>query len=91
MSGEERSGITLFTEQGEPVEVFLMDERDNWITYDHCPETGFYAYVGGGKILTLVLEGSDNDPLDLADDMGFIQFTKRRISDLWRNVRGGPP
>lgn len=76
----DRRGITLYTDEGDPVEATLMDEGDNWINYDHCPERGFYAYTGGGKSLTLVLEGSDDEPLTLVDDLSFIQLLKRRIA-----------
>lgn len=56
MSGSERRGITLFTEDGDPVEVLLMDENDNWINYAYSPEDGFYAYRNAGHNQTLVLE-----------------------------------
>lgn len=49
-------GIQLFTEDGEPVEVLLMDENDQWIDYSYSPEDGFYAYRNSEHSLTMVLE-----------------------------------
>lgn len=49
-------GIVLYTEEGDPVRVCLMDDNDERLTCYKQLEQGMYAYRSPETSLTMILE-----------------------------------
>lgn len=52
----EQSGIVLYTEDGEPLRVCLMDENDETLRYVEELQQGVYGYENADTSVLVTLE-----------------------------------
>lgn len=50
------SDIVLYTDEGDPVRVILMDERDERLRLVDNPSKGVYGYENSQNAVTMFLE-----------------------------------
>lgn len=54
--GTDQSGIVLYTEDGDPVQVTLMDENDEYLRLVEKLQEGVYGYENKEVSLTMFLK-----------------------------------